>query len=280
MNAARIAALFERVCLAELDALKPGNVHRFAAGHELRVEDFEASARAAAPAIARPGAPLGARILEAVGATRAAVGTNTNLGILLLCAPLAAAAERSGPLRRAVVEVLAASDRDDARKVYAAIRLARPGGLGRVAKADVAEEPDLPLLEAMRLAEERDRIAWNWTHGLADPFEVGAPLLDALEARGWSESWALAGLHLHLLARIPDSHVARKFGKDTAEALRAEAAPFARRLLAAARPERFEEELLAFDTALKARGLNPGTTADLVVASLFARLLLRAGADR
>jgi len=280
MSPERIATLFEQACLAELDALKPGNVHRFAAGHGLTVSEFEASAAAAAPAIARPGAPLGARILEAVAATRAAVGTNTNLGILLLCAPLAAAAERSGPLRQAVVEVLAASDRDDARQVYAAIRLARPGGLGRVAKGDVAEEPDLPLLEAMRLAEARDRIAWNWTHGLADPFEIGVRLLDALEARGWSEPWALTGLHLHFLARIPDSHVARKFGEDTAEALRTEAAPLARRVLAAVRPECSEEELLAFDTALKARGLNPGTTADLVVASLFARLLLRAGPDR
>lgn len=279
MSPERIAALFERACRAELDALKPGNVHRFAAGHGLRVEDFAASARAAAPAIAQAGVPLGARISDAVAATREVVETNTNLGILLLCAPLAVAAERPEPLREAVEIVLARADREDARKVYAAIRLARPGGLGRVEAADVAEEPDLSLFEAMRLAEERDRIAWNWTHGLADLFERGVPFLAALEARGWSEPWALAALHLHLLARIPDSHVGRKFGRGAAERLSAEAAPLARRLLATDRPEALREELLAFDATLKARGVNPGTTADLVVASLFARLLLRAKSD-
>lgn len=274
MSPERIAALFERACLAELDALKPGNVHRFAEGHGLRVADFEASARAAAPAIVQPGAPLGTRILEAVEATRTVVGTNTNLGILLLCAPLAAAAERPGPLREAVATVLSGTDPRDTRDVYAAIRLAAPGGLGRVEEADVAEDPTVSLLEAMRLAEERDRIAWNWTHRFADPFEIGVPLLGELEARGWSEPWTLCGLHLHLLALLPDSHVARRHGRSAAETLAAEAAPLARRLLAAERPDQLQEELLAFDTALKACGLNPGTTADLVVASLFTRLLL------
>lgn len=273
MKPGRIAALFERACIAELEALKPGNVHRFAPGHGMTVADFAASAAAAAPALARPGARLGVRILGAVRATRAEVGCNTNLGILLLCAPLAVAAERPEPLRTAVATVLAAADRADAQKVYAAIRLAAPAGLGQVAEADVAREPRIPLLEAMRLAEARDRIAWNWTHDLADLFETGMPLLEALTRRGWSEPWALAGLHLQFLSQLPDSHIARKFGPETAEALTTEAAPLARRLLAAEEPTAFVPELLAFDAALKIRGFNPGTTADLVVASLFARLL-------
>lgn len=275
MSPERIAALFERACLAELDALKPGNVHRFAEGHGLRVADFEASARAAAPAIVQPGAPLGTRILKAVEATRTAVETNTNLGILLLCTPLAMAAERTEPSQEAVRSVLARTDLEDARKVYAAIRLARPGGLGRVEKGDVAEEPTTSLLDAMRLAEDRDRIAWNWTHGFADLFGTGMPLLDVLEARGWSEAWALSGLYLHFLADIPDSHVARKFGRTTAETLTSEAGALARRLLVLDRPETLRSELLAFDAALKVRGINPGTTADLVVGSFFARLLSR-----
>lgn len=271
----RIAALFKRACLAELEALKPGNVHRFAAGHGMTAADFAASAEAAAPALARPNAPLGRRILDAVLATRRAVGINTNLGILLLCAPLAAAAERQEPLPTAVALVLAATDLEDARLVYEAIRRAAPGGLGRVAQADVTEEPSMPLVEAMRLAESYDRIAWNWTHGFADLFAVGEPLLDELEARGWSEPWLLSGLHLYFLAHTPDSHVARKHGAAIAEALAAEAAPLTHRLLAAEQPELLADALLAFDATLKARDLNPGTTADLVVASFFARLLSR-----
>ncbi len=280
MTEERIAALFERACRAELEALKPGNVHRFAPGHGMTVAHFEASAEAAAPALARSGAPLGRRIFEAVAATRARVGVNTNLGILLLCAPLAMAAERPEPLREAVVRVLEASDREDARLVFAAIRLAAPGGLGRVPEADVAEEPSISLRDAMRLAQARDRIAWNWTHALADPLETGVPLLAALRARGWSEPWALTGLHLHWLASLPDSHVARKHGAAVAEALTTTCRPFAERLLAAADPEPFRAELLALDRELKARDLNPGTTADLVVASLFAALLSEASNER
>ena len=87
-----IADAFHDFCLAELDALKPGNVHRFADDTRMSVADFERSAAAAAPVMGRAGLPVGKRILGAVEATRNAVGQNTNLGIILLAAPLASAA--------------------------------------------------------------------------------------------------------------------------------------------------------------------------------------------
>ena len=123
----------------------------------MTVDDFLCSAEVAAPAIAAEGEPVGRRILGAVEATRAAVGQNTNLGILLLCAPLALAAERAaGPaaLWPALEEVLAGLTVDDARLAYRAIRLASPGGLGRSDAADVQDEPAITLLEAMRLAAD------------------------------------------------------------------------------------------------------------------------------
>ena len=129
--AAEIAALFRAACEAELDALKPGNVHRHAEGHGMTVADFVRSAEVSAPHIADHRLGVGARVLAAVEATRAACGQNTNLGILLLAAPLAAAAEAEGGLREALDRLLAGLDREDAVAVYAAIRLAAPGGLGR-----------------------------------------------------------------------------------------------------------------------------------------------------
>ena len=86
--------LFRAACRAELEAPKPGNVHVFAAGHGMDGGRFRAQRRGRAPARSPSrGARVGARILGAVEATHAAVGMNTNLGIVLLCAPLAAAAE-------------------------------------------------------------------------------------------------------------------------------------------------------------------------------------------
>lgn len=267
-------AAFVTACRDELDALKPGNVHRWADGHRMTMADFVRSARAAAPPLAEPGAAVGRRVLKAVEATWQAVGMNTNLGILLLCAPLASAAEQAGrPLPEACRDVLAGLDRQDAADVFAAIRIANPGGLGAAASQDVARPPTVDLRQAMMLAQERDRIAWNYAHGFPDLFTTGLPLLDALLARGWTGGWPLTGVFLDLLRRVPDTHVARKHGLAAARELRAEVAPLADAVLAADDPAAYERTLLDLDRRLKERSINPGTSADVTVAVRFASLL-------
>ena len=104
-----------------------------------RVADFVTSAEISAPHLAEPGARIGRRVRTAMEATLGAVGQNTNLGILLLCAPLARAAENGGPLRAALSHALDDLDAADATDVFAAIRAANPGGLGRVERHDVTE---------------------------------------------------------------------------------------------------------------------------------------------
>nr|WP_245239720.1 triphosphoribosyl-dephospho-CoA synthase [Methylobacterium variabile] len=273
-----IAAAYLAACRAELAAIKPGNVHVHAAGHRMTVADFEASAVLSAPHIAAAGARVGARAEGAVAATRVGIGQNTNLGIVLLCAPLAAAAERPGPLRPALAAVLAGLDTTDAAGIYAAIRLASPGGLGRAARHDVtAEGPPPPLLAAMAEAAERDRIARAYVTGFADLFETGLSALAAARARGLTEPWTTTAVHLAFLAGFPDSHIVRKFGAAAAEAVRAEAEAA---LGGLALGEGARAVLLAHDAALKAAGLNPGTSADLTVATLFLDAIggLKAGA--
>ncbi|MBX6323317.1 MAG: triphosphoribosyl-dephospho-CoA synthase, partial [Rhodospirillaceae bacterium] len=260
-------------CLAELRALKPGNVHAFADGHRMTVADFEASARASAPAIADPALPVGRRIRVAVERTRAAVGTNTNLGIVLLCAPLAAAAQRPAPLRAAVEAALAALDVADAEEAFAAIRLAAPAGLGDSPTHDVRRPARGTLLEAMRAARDRDRIAAQYADGFRDVFEFGVPRLRQGLARWNDPAWAASAAYLGFLARFPDSHVARKHGVARAEAVRRAAAPLEAALMAQADPALMRARLLRFDATLKSKGVNPGTSADLTVASLFALAL-------
>src|SRR5262245_43152600 len=108
-------------CRAELGALKPGNVHVHAAGHHMTVADFEVSAQVSAPAIAAAGLSVGQRILEAISRTRSVVTSNTNLGIVLLSAPLAQAAlSGSGlNLRQRLVGVLDDLTIDDAENAFA-----------------------------------------------------------------------------------------------------------------------------------------------------------------
>ena len=270
-----IARAYRAACGAELEALKPGNVHVFAAGHGMTVADFARAAAASAPAIARTGAAVGERILDGLTASRAAVATNTNLGILLLAAPLAAAAELPPPggLRTRLRRVLAGLTVADAEATFAAIRHAAPAGLGTAAEGDVGAPATLPLGAAMALARRRDLIARQYADGYGAIFGFGRRRLAAARARFGTSPWAVSALHLAFLAGFPDSHLRRTFGLGVARAVCSSAAPFERALLAAAAPEAMRAPLLAFDAELKSAGRNPGTTADLTVATLFAEAL-------
>lgn len=264
-----LAAAFEAACRAELEALKPGNVHVHAGGHRMSVDDFERSAAAAAPAMLAPASGVGERVLHAVTATRAAVGHNTNLGILLLCAPLVEAALRGGPLRPGVAAVLRALSIEDAAHAFAAICLAAPGGLGESVRHDVRDPPGVGLREAMAEAAPRDRIAWNYANGMADPFETGLPALERAVARGWARPWCATAVYLRFLAAWPDTHLQRRHGSGLALRVQDEAVRAEQALLRCAAPESARAGLLAFDAALKRLGANPGTSADLTVATLF-----------
>ena len=120
-----------------MQAPKPGNVHVFAAGHGMEAKDFIDSAHVAAVPLATPGIDVGARIFAAVEATFARVGQNTNLGIILLCAPLAQAAlDFPGEdLPLGVARVLKGLTRADAELAFKAIARANPGGTWRRAAA-------------------------------------------------------------------------------------------------------------------------------------------------
>ncbi len=268
---AAVAAAFVAACEAELAAPKPGNVHHFAPGHGMEARDFILSARAAAPFIAAEGASVGARIQGAVEATWAAVGQNTNLGIVLLCAPLAKAAlaATGDDLSRETARVLAGLDVADADAAFRAILRARPAGLGTSPAHDVAGPARTTLLEAMRLAAPRDRIAWQYANDYVDVFETGFAALARARARGHDAPRATLDVYMAFLAAFPDSHIARKYGDAAAEAVRAEAAGEAAAIAAAARDDAFAMAL-AFDRKLKKNKLNPGTSADLTVAVLFA----------
>ncbi|KQP58875.1 triphosphoribosyl-dephospho-CoA synthase [Methylobacterium sp. Leaf112] len=266
-----IGEAYRASCLAELDALKPGNVHAFADGHRMATRDFVISAEVSAPHLARTGTRVGPRVRTAMEATLAAVGQNTNLGILLLCAPLALAAEAGTPLRAALAGVLDGLDGRDAEEVYAAIRLANPGGLGTAERHDVTGSGTPPaLLTGMAEAAPRDAIARAYVTGFADLFDIGLPALAAARARGLSAPWTTTAVFLAYLAGVPDSHVTRKHGLPVAEALRAEAVDLLDLDLAVLPVD----ALMAKDRAWKAAGLNPGTSADFTVATLFLDHLL------
>ena len=271
---AEVAAAAQLACLLEVSAPKPGNVSPSRHFHDTRYEDFLASAVAIGPALAAAGEqPLGTTILAAVEATARWVRSNTNLGIILLLAPLARAARREGTLREQLRAVLAETTVADAAEVYAAIRRARPGGLGAAESEDVAASPTVSLRDAMALAADRDSVAREYATDFAVTFDVGT--LALRRARGAGLDWADATVecYLRILAAVPDTHIARKLGGE-------EAAMVSRRARAVAeaggvRTEAGRRELQAFDAELRGptNARNPGTTADLTCAALFVVIL-------
>ncbi|MCW2241320.1 triphosphoribosyl-dephospho-CoA synthase [Azospirillum canadense] len=271
-----IAGAYRAACHLELRALKPGNVHIHADGHGMSVGQFLASADITAPILARPDLSVGERIFEAVAATRAAVGCNTNLGILLLAAPLAQAAlTGGGPLRDRLGRVLANLTVDDADLAFRAIALAEPAGLGRVDGADVHAPARVTLLAAMQEAQDRDRIAWQYATNFADVFETGVPCLRHWLDAGESYEQATERLYIHLLSTVLDSHVARKYGLERAEWLRGRASELRENKA----PDRAftltRSRLGELDRELKYNGVNPGTTADIVVGCLLAHWIMQ-----
>lgn len=265
--------LAQVACLLEASARKPGNVHRFYDFDDSHYIDYLLSASAIAGPMDRARElGVGAAVLEAVESTRRVVATNTNLGMILLLAPLAAAPPTLD-LREGVVSVLRALTVDDSRLVYRAIRLARPGGLGDAPAQDVRDEPTVTLLEAMRLAAERDLIARQYANGYADVFMIALPALRSALEHGRPLETAIILAHLSLMSSHVDTLIARKRGE--AEAL--EALRRASKVLSAGWPDSPEGagRLDELDRWLRAEGhsRNPGASADLIAAALFVALL-------
>lgn len=275
-SSADVAVAAQLACLLEVSAPKPGNVSPGAPFHDARWEDFLASAAAIGPAFAEAGAqPLGRTIRAAIEATRRWTRAKTNLGMVLLLAPLARAALQPGPgaLRARLAATLADTTLEDARDVYAAIRLAAPGGLGRAPAQDVAGTPTVTLRDAMALAADRDAIAREYATDFRATFEVGAPALDRALGDGLSWSDATVEAYLTLLASAPDTLIGRKLGPG-------EAATVQRRARAALEAGGIRDAagrgaLADLDRDLRdpRNARNPGATADLIAAAIFVVLL-------
>ena len=276
MNSAELANAFKAACMAELEALKPGNVHIFADGHNMTVQDFILSAEAASATIAQADLSLGMRILKSVQATQNVVKTNTNLGIILLCAPLIHAAivvdlqPNKLTFIQALEFVLANTTIADAENAFTAIRLANPAGLGTAAQHDVHQTATCTLLAAMQTAASynilKDMIALQYTNNYAQISE-GVMLYQEAVVRWQRPAWALTAVHLHFMAHYCDSHIVRKYGETIAKLVQSEALKHESEFLKAYNPKNYLTPLLNLDAALKKRGLNPGTSADLTVAT-------------
>jgi triphosphoribosyl-dephospho-CoA synthase len=263
---------YQRACEIELQAFKPGNVSVYSPAHDMTVEDFILSAKVSAEPVSNPDYSLGEKIFYAVKATREAVGCNTNLGIILLAAPLMQAywqRQIGQSLRESLMVVLANTTLQDAEWAFKAITLAAPGGLGKSEQQDVNQAPEVTLLEAMQIASPKDRIALQYTNGFKDIFDFSVLQYNRAFVLSGESSWSALSVFAELLAKFPDSHIERKFGSQYSEWIAAEMATLCEALNNAGTLDELVPMLHRLDQTFKAKRINPGTTADLTVATLL-----------
>lgn len=274
ISSKKLALCYQTACLQELQALKPGNVHIFSAGHDMDVMDFIHSAEVSAKPITEKKFSVGERINHAVRATNTKVNMNTNLGIILLCAPiihayLQAKTNELGHVKEALNKTLTSLTVKDAVLVSEAIVLANPAGLNISKAHDVNKKPNVSLYDMMGYAQDRDRVAWQYANQFSDIVDLGHTWYRQAMQEWGDALWATTWVYINYLSSNLDTHIVRKYGKGMAQTVLDEAQLMQLKISTAGHPKRLKQELLKWDASLKERKVNPGTCADLTVATLL-----------
>ena len=270
-------------CEQEVMAPKPGNVNAYSDGHQMQVDDFLRSAAAIAPVMAKPDLTVGQRILQGVIATRRVVDCNTNLGIILLFAPIIQATWKApdfAGLPAALATVLNNLTVADAEDCYQAIQMAEAGNLGESDEQDIRRKPTVTLREAMFLAQNRDSIARQYVNNYKEVWEIAFKQLTNSLNCGEKVEWATAFAYLNVLSRVPDTLISRKFSWQQAQAVSEQAQLFIAKMNNTTTLRSMQHELRDWDQQLKRLAINPGTTADISAAALLLHALSQADANR
>jgi len=287
-------------CVLEATAGKPGNVNRSSDFHDTSLVDFLASAAAITPVFSRTKELSTADlVLHSVRATRKVTSVNTNLGIVLLLAPLAKSflpieVESGNPgsgfqsrleeWQKETERLVGGLGAEQADLLCHAITMAAPGGLGNKKEGDVRSgAAGRTVFQMMELAQSDDLIARQYTTGFQVVFQDVAPNLRSFLKQGCMLQVAVIGTFLCTLAKYPDSLIARKNGLDFSQSISARAAKLGGQWRELGCPgydsadqesQDFWKEMSDFDFFLRSdqNRRNPGTTADLIAAGLFVLL--------
>lgn len=247
----------------------------------MSAELFDQSAAVTADTLINRELTLGEAVLVSTQKTLARVGCNTNMGILLLCVPIAHAAfacDTIGGLQGSLERIIGGAGIEDTQAVFDAIALMSPGGLGDSQQHDVRSTAETDLLTVMQYGAERDRIAWQYANNFDDILSLGCKSFlqvvhepDSLDAQILED--AAVSIFFEYLCSFPDSHIVRKHGAYMGEVVRDEALKKRDSFNSLSSQEARRKFLLGYDQELKFQGINPGTSADLTVATLFVSLL-------
>ena len=258
-------------CRKDIELIKPGNVNIKSPHSDTNAEDYLESSLLSSKELFKPDYSLGERILNSIKITRSKVKTNTNLGIILLCAPIIHACIyfNNLTLREGIKKTLSSSTVKDTQDLCMAINISAPGGLGTSEVYDTVSKPTVNIIEIMNHSASYDRISYQYSHDYSDIFDFIIPRLVFLNKKHNSLDISLSLMFMEILAKIPDSHISRKFDDKIAKKTSNNASDLLKILDREYSPDYLADRLNNLDYEYKKKGINPGTTADLLVASLM-----------
>jgi len=268
------------VCDTEIKSLKPGNVHKYSEGHGMNLKDFLKSSLIISKCLTKNNLDLGKKILISVNEIQNKIKKNTNLGIILMLSPIATIVQEEGviskeELLKKIKSLIKKQNIKNSIPIFKAISLTSPGGLGFSKKYDVNEPPNTNLYKAMEFAKKKDLIARQYCNGFEDIYKIGIPAYKKFYNKWGKVDWALTGVYLTFLKKFNDSHIVRNKGNKIATSIKKEAKKYYFFLKRNKNLTKIKKKLLIFDKKLKSKKINPGTTADLTVATLLLEIVTK-----
>ena len=286
MNEDDVARSAQLALLLEVSAYpKPGNVDRTHDFVDTSYEHFLASSVAVYPVLRESaargrgkGTGVGELIRRGVGESVAwQSGGNTHFGALLLLIPLtmaAGACERYDmeKIKRKATEIMRNTTTDDAMEVYRAFPKAKVKVRRDVPEFDLTDEgaiqeiseKKLSYYEILTISASYDLISRELVGGFELTFWYAALIKDFAKEERIND--AITRAYLKLLSEEEDTFITMKFGSEKSRYVKEGATKIVRWGYK-------HKEIEEFDEALISKGLNPGSTADIISAALFISIL-------
>ena len=283
MNPTHIARCAQLAMVLEVSATpKPGNIDRDHDYSDTRFEHFLASAVGVNPVMektARSTSGVGSFIHQAVlESARWQSGGNTHFGAFILLVPLVmagGACDDTGCLRERAARLVKETTVDDAVELYRAFSDAKvrvkPVGdldLSDSESVDKIKEQGLTLYDMMEISAGYDIIAEEWVNGFEKSFECARMIREKISAHNINDTVVLT--FIEMLARNNDTFIRTKFDIEKAEEVSKRAVGILQK--GGNDMNILRNDIHAFDRELLDEGVNPGSTADIIIAGLFIAL--------
>ncbi len=256
-------------CYEELTILKPGNHSIYSKIMGMSLAKFIQAARISSEIITNKKLNIGESIFYSSKRCFDQLGSNYNLGIIILCTPIIKVfLDGFENFRNDLKKKINGISNYEGKLILDAISYVKPAGINNFSGPGDVKNINLNLsfAETMLIGSEWDRVSKCYIENYSEIFDFGLPAFQKLKHQT-SRIFAKEFTYLNYLSSDTDSHLQRKFGKETALKVKKKCFFLKKRINH--KKLNYQKILLDFDKYLKNLHYNPGTCADLTVTTLL-----------